>query len=473
MKNTGNLPYTGNIEAMLEDMHSDHTGQDEEQQTLHIYPIVNEGKLQGYYVSSIELPDEETPEGAIIESVPQGSVSFPPSAPDTGVTPAPPYRKPAPRGQIALLIISVSLLCIIVSYLFANAVNTAFFARTTIIITPDTRPFFSTFTLRLVTGVPPSLTKVEARRIPPITLAQRSTAQATGSYHQDPTYAVGYVTFYNGQFSPVTILAGTKLTGQNNASIITTQTATVPGIDQSSNPPALGQATISARAARIGETGNIPAYAISGSCCASSVLVKNTQRFTGGQDAKTYTIVQQSDITGQQALLQAAITHGMATTLQSQAKEGETIVPLPCSPVFIPNHKAGDEATSVSVTASETCSAFAYSRAALFHHILQIVEGHTPGAAYQLLEAPIVSIQTTTLSPGPAITIATRAVFVYRFTRQNIANITHRIAGLQETAAYQVLHSYPGIAHATINSPTERVPLPTNPNRLIMHVIYP
>src|SRR5438874_1649 len=109
-------------------------------------------------------------------------------------------------------------------------------------------------TCKAISSIVPSLLSEAA-----ILAGSPASSQATSSYHQDPTYAIGYVTFYNGQFSPITP-AGTQLSTQEGKAVVTTQTATVPGIDQSANPPALGEATIPARAVTMGAGGNIDAY---------------------------------------------------------------------------------------------------------------------------------------------------------------------------------------------------------------------
>jgi len=255
-----------------------------------------------------------------------------------------PVPQQATLRETAVVVCSVLIFCLVVVANLSLAFYSAFFASVTITLTPQRQSYNTTLLLQLVTGMPTSLTQVQSRRLAPLTITQRTTAQATGSYHQDPTYAIGYVTFYNGQFSPITIPAGTQLSTQEGKAVVTTQTATVPGIDQSANPPALGEATIPARAVTMGAGGNIDAYSISGPCCASSVLVKNVQTFTGGQDEENYAIVRQRDIGSQITPLRQTIAQSMTTTLRSQVKPGETLVPSVCSPTFTPDHKAGDAA---------------------------------------------------------------------------------------------------------------------------------
>jgi hypothetical protein len=116
------------------------------------------------------------------------------------------------------------------------------------------------------------------RMLPALTISQSQTTPATGHDHQIATAATGYLTFYNGQFQSVTIAAGTIFTGSSGIPIIIDQDATIPA----ANPPSFGQVTIAAHAINAGVSGKIPSYDINQACCATSVLVKNTQPFTGG-----------------------------------------------------------------------------------------------------------------------------------------------------------------------------------------------
>src|SRR5262249_43387798 len=128
--------------------------------------------------------------------------------------------------------------------------------------------------------------------LPALTISQSQTTPATGKGHQSARAATGYLTLYNGQFQQIFIAGGTILTGASGVQIITDYDTTIPA----ANPPSFGQASVSAHAISPGVRGNIPAYDINQACCAVSVLAKNTQPFTGGQDERTYTTVTHKDI---------------------------------------------------------------------------------------------------------------------------------------------------------------------------------
>ena len=165
------------------------------------------------------------------------------------------------------------------------------------------------------------------RVLNPITLSQSQTVPTTGHGHQDAKQATGELTFYNGQSSQVTIPAGTMVTGNDGAQIITDQDATIPPANQTI-PPTCGQTTVSAHAKDPGTRGNISTGDINQSCCATSILVQNTAPFYGGQDARDFQTVTKTDITNAATPLQATVTKGINATLQGQLKTEQDIAYL-------------------------------------------------------------------------------------------------------------------------------------------------
>jgi hypothetical protein len=195
------------------------------------------------------------------------------------------------------------------------------------------------------------------RLLSPLTISQSQTVPTTGKGHQDATSATGFLTLYNGEFQSVTIAAGTMLTGANGIQVITDQDVTIPA----ANPPRFGQGSISAHAVSPGIQGNIPAYAINQACCAVSVLAKNTTPFHGGQDERNFQTVAKSDIAATAATLKTTLSQSVPGAFQGQLKPNEQLYILPCSPTVTADHQAGQEATLVKVTVSQSCSAVAYN----------------------------------------------------------------------------------------------------------------
>jgi hypothetical protein len=174
------------------------------------------------------------------------------------------------------------------------------------------------------------------RLLNPITISQSQTAPTTGKGHQDARSAIGYVTFYNGQFQSVTVVAGTILTGSSGIQIITDQDAPIPA-----NPPIFEQTTVSAHAESVGSKGNIPAYDINEACCATSVLAKNINPFAGGQDERDFSTVSIQDVNKLSTPLKTALAQSMQGALQGQVNPNEQRQILPCTPTVASDHQIG------------------------------------------------------------------------------------------------------------------------------------
>src|SRR3989440_3035038 len=147
-----------------------------------------------------------------------------------------------------------------------------------------------------------TLTTVQSRVLPLLTLSKTQTVNATGKRHQDATAALGTVTFYNGLFTSQEVPAGTLLTGADGVQIVTDQAALIPPVTPTT-PPTDGNATVQAHAVNPGAGGNIAVRDINASCCGTSVIAQNTVPFQGGQDERDYTVVTQRDVNAVHSLL--------------------------------------------------------------------------------------------------------------------------------------------------------------------------
>jgi Baseplate J-like protein len=243
-------------------------------------------------------------------------------------------------------------------------------------------PFIATITiLPKSQQVTLSETLQLGRLLHPVTLSESQTVNTTGTGHQDAREAHGFITFYNGEFTSVTVSAGTVLTGADGVQIVTDQDATIPA----ANPPVFGHVTLSAHAAQPGRKGNIPAYDISHACCAPSVLAKNSSSFSGGQDERNFQAVAQADIENAASTLKTTLAARSNGALQGQLQPGEQVATLPCSPTVSPDHQVGAEAIRVTVIVSETCRAVAYSSTELQRKALLLLSSQvmrTGGAGY-------------------------------------------------------------------------------------------
>ena len=316
--------------------------------------------------------------------------------------------------------------------------------------------------------------QVHGRELPALTLSQSQTTQATGKQHQNATQAHGTITLYNGQFFRQTIAAGTIFTGADGVRVITDQPASIPA----GNPPSYGQVSVTAHAIRTGAQGNIQAYDINQACCTTSVLAKNTEPFTGGAEARDFTIVTREDIQRIATSLTATLTASEQAALQAQLTPGEGLSASPCSSVLYSDHQIGDEAQQVTVTVSHTCTAVVYNTATLEDNATQLLAQAATqqlGTAYRLIGAMQVHIQhliRIDQRQGLA-TIAVRvdAAYVYHLSQSETHHLAILIAGKNKQQAQHILLAEPGIQGVAIQA-ANTTTLPTDPMRMKFLIFY-
>ncbi len=355
----------------------------------------------------------------------------------------PPLNGKGRRARHTILTVCFYLFLILTSLLLQSSLplNSP---TATVTIIPKSQQITVTSTIQL------------GRIIPPITLTQSQTAPTTGKGHQDARNAIGSITFYNGELNSVTVAAGTFLTGANGIPIMTDQDAIIPPADPTATPPIFGQVTVSAHATRTGSAGNIPAYTIDHPCCFPSVIAKNTTPFHGGQDERNFQTVTKQDIATTAATLKTTVGQSMQAAIEAELTNGEGRILLPCTPTPTADHKAGEEATTVKVTASEICSAVAYNKDTLQTQVTALLTAqaiNTLGTGYTLLGDVQVTVkQATIAAPTKPVVLSFSAIgtWVYTLTNQEQQRIKQSIAGKTKREALHILTSLPGIGSASI-----------------------
>lgn len=376
------------------------------------------GEIQDIYVLILKEQEEEENEGQVVES--------------TLVPLQQPSMLPAYAICCCYLLLVVSTLAFQLSCLFNPPIAT-------VTIVPKSQQVTMTGTLQL------------GRVLHPITISQAQTVLTTGKGHQDARSATGYLTFYNGQLTRVTIPAGTILTAANGMQVITEQDALIP----QASPPLEGQVTIAARAATPGTQGNIPEKAIHEACCASSVLAVNLTSFRGGQDERDFQTVARSDIATIATPLKTAVTQSVNGAFQGQVQPQEQVDILPCRPTVTSDHQIGQEATQVTVTVSETCRAVAYNSQELAEKATAFLSTQAQqylGTAYSLFGTAHVSVQAATVTRSSAVILSFSAsgTWAYGLSKPAQEQITHLLAGKTAQEALQLLAALPGVEQAAI-----------------------
>ena len=370
---------------------------------------------------------------------------------------------PAPTHASPLVgIVVCSLYMLLVLCCLAFQLYVALFPATvTVLIIPKGDTLTATVPVRIVPDIP-GPGDIRGRRIPAMTVNQRAWARATGRRHQDATNATGTITLYNGQFSPQFVQAGTIFIGTDGIHIAIDQDAIIPA----GNPPIYGQATVPAHAIAAGTSGNIAAFDIHESCCASSVLAKNTSPFTGGLNARDFTVVTQDDINTAARPLENAVLEHMAGGLRSQTRQAEKLLPLPCVPTITADPRMGEEARQVQVTVSATCSAVAYPASALEQKattLLSVQAEHALGAHYHLFgHVQVTIIRAAVSHTSILLTVRSQGTWVYLISPALKRNLLHTIAGKTLRDALIYLLTLPGIRNASIHGVAEDQKLPTS-----------
>ena len=207
--------------------------------------------------------------------------------------------------------------------------------------------------------------------------------KVTGKGYIAPTTAAGIITFYNGQPYTQIIPTGTMLKGQDERVVITDEQATVPPAAQTI-PPTYGQVSVPAHALVPGTSGNIAAGDINEPCCVTSVIAQNPSAFSGGRDGQHFSYVTKQDV-------YHAITP-LLSTLEAQTPQlfSSSVALSPtCTPIISATPTIGQRATTVSVTATVSCTATSYHPQSVLNAIDAYRSQFGPGTwsniAYQVI----------------------------------------------------------------------------------------
>ena len=414
----------------------------EEEATFHAYPVTI-GGIQGVLHTKEEIPPDYFTDTTVVESEE-------PNAPTT--QPASQQKEP-PYFLHFLLILMLFMLLDNVN----NSIFTFLSPTATITIIPKTARMQTTATFPLA--------QLQGRVLPSLTLTQSETLRATGRGHQDARSASGIVTFYNGLSTPQNIAAGTVLTGNDGISVATDQAATIPP----ANPPSLGEVSVTAHAENPGSSGNIQAGDINATL-ATGLFVKNTSAFSGGRNARNFSYVTQADIQQAMNTLTPKLLQSEQAAISAQVKPQEQLIPPMCQPTTTSDHQPGDEAPSVEVTVSETCSAVVYNKdalqtqatALLSHQALQ-----TLGTGYRLF-GNIQANVSHTAHPQTTLVFFVQGTWIYQINEQRIKSM---VAGKPRLDAIRLLSALSGITSVSIAGIADNNLLPDDPQHITFLVV--
>ncbi len=348
----------------------------------------------------------------------------------------------------------------------------------TVTITPASKLVSHDYTVQVGTGgqaTNDQLQQVDGRAITFQQPAQAIPVQGTGHAQAQATQARGKLTFINGSGIVRNINAGTMITGADGIQIVTDANISIPAANPAANQ--FGISTVSAHAVNAGLVGNIQKLDIDEVCCVANkvVSVRNDTPFAGGQDAKDYHYVQQSDVDSATDAAANRLAHADATAVQPQLRPGEVLAGNPgCTPKVTTADPVGDQGRDIpktTTTVTATCQAVAYNQQAmraliepLWRSDSQSWQGQGYGAVGPIQLQTVV--QEVGADGSALVTVMARGTWVYRLSQQRLRDLARMIAGKDAPTAIRLVKSQTGIVDVKV---PQRM-LPEDVTRIIMVV---
>ncbi len=314
-------------------------------------------------------------------------------------------------------------------------------------ITATSKDVKNVFTISAVTGMPDSSqSQVQARQVT-ASQSQSQTTTATGSKQVPATRATGTLAVTcRASSPPLTINAGTVFTGNDKVSVATDTTVTTSGC----------HTTIPTHAVNPGQSGNIAANDVNQPYQGYNVL--NEAAFSGGQDAKTTTVVAQSDIDTSTSSLEAALTPAVKQALPGKLNANErSFGDSQCSPAVTPDHAAGDEAAKVTVTVTMSCTIEAYDNdaaQAMAKKLLSNQAAHDLGSDYGLMGNITTAVGQPTLVDTAhgtlSLPVTTEGIWIYQWSDAQKQDLAKLVAGRSTQDAKLLLVEKKGVSAVNI-----------------------
>jgi hypothetical protein len=222
------------------------------------------------------------------------------------------------------------------------------------------------------------------------------------------------------------------------------------------------------------------AGAINGSCCASGGFITVvSSAFTGGQDEKDYTFLQQSDIDSFVNQIKPTLSQQALSGLKGQLKSNEQLVGDPqCTLQSSEDQPVGDQGHNVpsaNVTVDATCTGLAYDASGaqnLAYNLLKRKAISNLGQGY-VLEGTIVTKQTVTDVKDSVVTlqVAVAGTWYYQFNDKQKQMLATQLANKTRAAAQDFLNASKGVAKAKIDIANGSDSLPSNPQQISIKVL--
>jgi hypothetical protein len=388
---------------------------------------------------------------------------------------APGRRRSWKSGLITAIVVIILLGLLVL--LYRPVLDLIFPPAATVTITPSSQTLRHIYPITAVPGAAiATQNQVDARTLYANSSTQSKTVNATGQGNMPGRAASGTLTFYNVSTSSQEVAAGTVIIDRQGIAVVNDDPLTLPAYNPLRNAvPVLD----SAHTINEGSQQNIPAADFNKAlCCGSSIYVSNTTAFTGGQDAHSYTYVQQSDIDTVAATLETSLAQQATATLMAQIRSNEHLVSAPsCQQQVQSDHQAGDQVSTLTVSIVVNCLGEVYDyqgAQALAAQELSLAASQNPGSTY----LPTGHITTQIVQAVPdnqgnvLLMVSAQGVWVYEFTNSQRAALARLVAGKSRENALAALRGQLGVSGAVIalNNAAGENTLPGNTSSITISV---
>jgi len=347
----------------------------------------------------------------------------------------------------------------------------------TVTITPKSVTLQNTYGITGVTSGTPDSAKreVQARQLKFTTPSQTKTVSATGFVNTPGIHATGTLTFFNGLQVPYGVTAGTVFTDAQGVQIANNILAYIPA----GNPnTGFGRVTVPAHAVTTGTAGNIRAFDFNNViCCGNQAIsVSNTVAFSGGQNPQKFVAVQQSDIDRAAAPFKQPLLESALAAINGMKRANEQFVGTPkCVANVTSNHQAGDQATSVTVSVTATCTGEVYDLVGAENIATNLLKGEAAqytSIGYALKGVVVTSVTQALVDNKGTVRLFVKAggVWVYQFSDAQKAQLAGLIAGKTPDEATSLLLQQQGVSKVVGISISSGNTLPTDATQITIVV---
>ncbi len=339
------------------------------------------------------------------------------------------------------------------------AADSAATSLATVTLTPATQTVQDSYLITAANGDTNSAAhQVSLRTLSFTTPAQSQKVDATGQGNTPATEATGTLTFSNGGNANFTVNTNVDLQGPNGLIIRVDDPVTVPAGTLTTN----GFKSAHAHVTTAGAKGNAAAGTLTGMCCTDAMRYTNSTDFTGGQDAKSYKFLQQSDVNSYVGTVQNSLTRQAQDEVKKQVRAGEQpIGQTRCNdPNVQADQKVGDnqqDVQSATVSVTVTCSAAVYDAqgAQRIAESLLTKKAQDTFPNYKLAGS-VISTPQEPNNPNPNantvnLTVTAQGLWYASISEQEKQEIARQLAGKTLNDARALVATQRGVSKGTID----------------------